>query len=78
MRIEKKADVLPALKEAIALQDQLVFMDFITSQEQNVYPMVGNGKGLDEMLLPLHMRHSVQDGEVFNAKNKHYDTRSVP
>ena len=78
MRIEKKADVLPALKEAIALQDQLVFMDFITSQEQNVYPMVGNGKGLDEMLLPPHMRHSVQDGEVFNAKNKHYDTRSVP
>ena len=78
MKITKKADVEPALKEAIALKDRLVFLDFITMQEQNVYPMVGNGKGLDEMLLPPHMREQAKDADVFEAKNKNYDIRSVP
>ena len=56
IRVEKAADIENALKEAIALKDRLVFMDFITDRTQNVYPMVGNGKGLDEMVLPPHMR----------------------
>lgn len=56
IRVEKAADIESALKEAIALKDRLVFMDFITDRTQNVYPMVGNGKGLDEMVLPPHMR----------------------
>lgn len=56
IRVEKAADIEGALKEAIALKDRLVFMDFITDRTQNVYPMVGNGKGLDEMVLPPHMR----------------------
>ena len=56
IRVEKAADIEGALKEAIALKDRLVFMDFITDRPQNVYPMVGNGKGLDEMVLPPHMR----------------------
>ena len=52
MRIEKKADVEPALKEAFgALKDRLVFLDFITDQKENVWPMVKAGKGLTEMLL---------------------------
>ncbi|WP_239323793.1 biosynthetic-type acetolactate synthase large subunit [Snodgrassella gandavensis] len=55
IRVEKTADIEGALKEAIALKDRLVFMDFITDRTQNVYPMVGNGKGLDEMVLPPHM-----------------------
>lgn len=78
MRIEKKRDVEPALREAISLKDRLVFMDFVTSQEQNVYPMVGNGKGLDEMLLPPHMRDLGKNSEVFDVTDKHYDIRSVP
>lgn len=56
IRVEKAADIEGALKEAIAIKDRLVFMDFITDRTQNVYPMVGNGKGLDEMVLPPHMR----------------------
>ncbi|ULJ68421.1 biosynthetic-type acetolactate synthase large subunit [Wielerella bovis] len=56
MRITKASDVEGALREAIALKDRLVFMDFVTDRKQNVFPMVGNGKGLDEMVLPIHMR----------------------
>jgi acetolactate synthase-1/2/3 large subunit len=51
MKIEKPADVEPALKEAFALKDRLVFMDFITDQSENVWPMVQSGKGLTDMLL---------------------------
>ncbi len=51
MRIEKPSDVEGALKEALALKDRLVFMDFITDQEENVYPMIPGGKGLSEMIL---------------------------
>jgi acetolactate synthase I/II/III large subunit len=45
MKIEKPADVEPALKEAFAMKDRLVFMDFITDQSENVWPMVQAGKG---------------------------------
>jgi len=51
MRIDKPADVEPALKEALAMKDRLVFMDFITDQTENVFPMVPGGKGLSEMIL---------------------------
>ena len=52
MRIEKPADVEPALREAFTtLKDRLVFLDFITDQTENVWPMVKAGKGLTEMLL---------------------------
>ncbi|MEL0030075.1 MAG: biosynthetic-type acetolactate synthase large subunit [Betaproteobacteria bacterium] len=51
MRIEKPSDVEGALKEALALKDRLVFMDFLTDQTENVYPMIPGGKGLSEMIL---------------------------
>jgi acetolactate synthase-1/2/3 large subunit len=51
MQIHKPADVEPALREAFNMKDRLVFMDFITDQEENVWPMVQTGKGLTEMLL---------------------------
>jgi acetolactate synthase-1/2/3 large subunit len=51
MRIEKPADVTPALREAMALKDRVVFMDFITDQNENVYPMIPAGAGLNEMIL---------------------------
>jgi acetolactate synthase-1/2/3 large subunit len=50
MKIERPADVEPALREAFADRDHLVFMDFITDQTENVWPMVKAGKGLTEML----------------------------
>jgi len=51
MRIEKPGDVDGALKEAFGMKDRLVFMNFITDQSENVWPMVKAGSGLSEMLL---------------------------
>jgi len=51
MRIEKPGDVEGALKEAFARKKDLVFLDFITDQTENVFPMVPGGKGLSEMIL---------------------------
>jgi acetolactate synthase I/II/III large subunit len=51
MKIEKAGDVEGALREAIALKDRLVFMDFITDETENVFPMIPGGKGLSEMIL---------------------------
>ena len=50
--IDKPADVEPALREAFGKhKDRLVFLDFITDQTENVWPMVKAGRGLTEMLL---------------------------
>jgi acetolactate synthase-1/2/3 large subunit len=51
MRIEKPGDVDGALRDAFGMKDKLVFMNFITDQSENVWPMVKAGKGLSEMLL---------------------------
>jgi len=51
MRIEKPADVEGALAEAFKRKNELVFMDFVTDQAENVYPMIPGGKGLSEMIL---------------------------
>ena len=51
MHIDKPGDVEGALKEAFARKKDLVFMDFITDQTENVFPMVPGGKGLSEMIL---------------------------
>ncbi len=51
MCIEKPADVVPALEEAMAMKDRLVFLDFLTDQTENVYPMIPAGAGLNEMIL---------------------------
>jgi len=49
--IDKPADVEPALRDAFKRKDELVFMDFLTDQTENVYPMVPGGKGISEMIL---------------------------
>jgi len=51
MRIERPADVEPALREAFGRKQDLVFMDFVTDQTENVFPMIPAGKGLSEMTL---------------------------
>jgi acetolactate synthase-1/2/3 large subunit len=52
LRIENPSDVDGALKEAFAMKDRLVFMDFITDPSENVFPMMMAGKGQTDMLLP--------------------------
>jgi acetolactate synthase-1/2/3 large subunit len=51
MQIDKPGDVEAALVEAMKLKDRLVFMDFITDQTENVYPMIPAGGGQNEMIL---------------------------
>ncbi|MBT3888626.1 MAG: acetolactate synthase 3 large subunit, partial [Nitrosomonadaceae bacterium] len=51
IKIENPNDIEDALKEAFKLKDKLVFMDFITDQTENVFPMIPGGKGLSEMIL---------------------------
>jgi len=51
MKVEQSSDVEEALKEAFAMKDKLVFIDFITTREENVYPMISVGKGHHEMEL---------------------------
>ncbi len=51
MKIEQPNDIEDALKEAFKLKNRLVFMDFITDQAENVFPMIPGGKGLSEMIL---------------------------
>ncbi|MBM2885524.1 biosynthetic-type acetolactate synthase large subunit [Chromobacterium amazonense] len=57
-KVENPADVEPVLREAFSdkLKERLVFLDFRTDQSENVFPMIQNGKGLDQMDLPPHMR----------------------
>ncbi len=51
MKIENTGDVESALKEGLAMKDKLVFMNFVTDQAENVYPMIPAGAGLNEMIL---------------------------
>ncbi|MBL1275469.1 MAG: acetolactate synthase 3 large subunit [Ectothiorhodospiraceae bacterium] len=51
MQVTKAGDVEGALKEAFSLKDRLVFVDILTDPKENVYPMVPNNAGLDEMIL---------------------------
>jgi acetolactate synthase-1/2/3 large subunit len=49
--VERPEDVEPALRDAFARKSELVFLDFITDQAENVFPMVPGGKGISEMIL---------------------------
>jgi acetolactate synthase-1/2/3 large subunit len=51
MQIEKPADVEGALIEAFKMKDRTVFMDFLTDQKENVFPMIASGAAHNEMLL---------------------------
>ncbi|MBM3384462.1 MAG: acetolactate synthase 3 catalytic subunit [Betaproteobacteria bacterium] len=49
--IDKPQDVEPALRQAFKRKQELVFLDFLTDQTENVYPMIPGGKGITEMIL---------------------------
>jgi acetolactate synthase-1/2/3 large subunit len=52
IRVERPEQVEGALRDAFGkYKDRLVFIDVITDQTENVWPMVQGGKGLTEMLL---------------------------
>ena len=52
IRVDRPQDVEQALRDAFGkYKDRTVFVDVITDQTENVWPMVQGGKGLTEMLL---------------------------
>jgi len=51
VKVDKPADIETTLRTVLARKDELVFMDFITDQKENVFPMVPGGKGISEMIL---------------------------
>jgi len=51
MRIDQSDQLDGALKEAFDMTDRLVFLDIITDQEENVFPMIPSGAGHNEMVL---------------------------
>lgn len=52
IKVEKPADVEPALKDAFnKYKDRLVFLDIIIDPKENVYPMIKTGQGHHEMYL---------------------------
>lgn len=51
IQVDKPEDLTPALEEAFAMKDRTVFLDIITDQTENVYPMIEAGKGHHDMRL---------------------------
>jgi acetolactate synthase-1/2/3 large subunit len=51
MQITRPGDVEGALTEMLKMKDRLVFMDFLTDRNENVYPMIPAGGGQNEMIL---------------------------
>ena len=52
IQIDKPGDIEDALKEAFGkYKNRLVFLNFITDQSENVYPMIMTGQGHHEMYL---------------------------
>jgi acetolactate synthase-1/2/3 large subunit len=49
IRVEDPADLEAAMKEAFSLKDRVVFLDVITDQTENVYPMIQAGAAHNDM-----------------------------
>ncbi len=57
IKVEDPKDLHDAMKQAFALKDRTVFLDIITDQEANVYPMISSGKAHNEMdISPLQQK----------------------
>ena len=53
IRVERPEEVRPALEQAEKIEDGPVVIDFIVDEEENVFPMVPSGAGLDEVIRGL-------------------------
>jgi len=60
IKIEKPSELKEKLSETMKLKDRLVFVDVITDQEENVYPMIKSGKAHNEM----HLSPTNEDTEL--------------
>ena len=55
IKVEKSSDVESALEDAINMKNRLVFLDFITDQNENVFPMIATGAAHNKMILSLKL-----------------------
>tara|TARA_B100000029_G_C17472379_1_gene922448 strand:- start:971 stop:1270 length:300 start_codon:yes stop_codon:yes gene_type:complete len=60
VRIDKPDQLDVMLKDALNIKNKLVFIDVITDQTENVYPMIQSGKGHHEM----HLSPTNKDTEL--------------
>lgn len=57
IRVEDPADLQAAMEEAFSLKDRVVFLDVITDQTENVYPMIQAGAAHNTMeISPEHKK----------------------
>ena len=57
IRVEDPAELNDAMREAFALKDRTVFLDVITDQTENVYPMIQAGAAHNDMeISPEHQK----------------------
>ncbi|MBP6991799.1 MAG: biosynthetic-type acetolactate synthase large subunit [Spirochaetes bacterium] len=50
-RVETYEEVIPALQQALAINDRPIVIDFRVSREENVYPMVPAGQSFKEIIM---------------------------
>ncbi len=63
IRVEKPEELIPALKKAFSMKDRTVFLDIITTKEENVFPMISAGAGHHEMdISPQQMKRQAEKG----------------
>ena len=60
MKVTKQSQLRKTLDKAFAMKDRLVFVDVITDQEENVYPMIKSGQAHNEM----HLSPTGKDTEL--------------
>ncbi len=56
IRIDDPAELKSGLEKAFALKDRLVFVDIVTDQTENVYPMIAAGMAHNEMHMSPHAK----------------------
>ena len=58
IRVEDPADLKSAMEETFSHKDRVVFLDVITDQTENVYPMIQAGAGHNDMeISPEHKKN---------------------
>jgi acetolactate synthase-1/2/3 large subunit len=60
LQIDKPEEVRPTLEKAFAMKDRTVFLDIITDQTENVYPMIEAGKAHHDMKLRVAIGTSTE------------------
>ena len=64
IRVEREEDVEPAIRQAQAINDRPVVIDFIVGKDAQVWPMVAAGTSNDEIMAARGIRPLFDDDEA--------------